>query len=199
MLVRLSRLLCAAASAFLLSTALAQQAAVVPQRITQPVVEAQRTVLAGSVNPAMRKASDLGPLSTSKTLSRMVMVLKHSDAQEQDLQQLLAAQQTKDSPLFHKWLTPAQFQQRFAPAPSDIATVTTWLQARGFTNVTVSPSGHRVEFSGPVASVESAFGTKMHQFSLTTAAGHRKARSQYRSHLDPAGTHACRGRAGLAE
>ena len=173
MLSRISRFICGALSVLLASTALAQQKAA-PELLTQKIDETQRITLSGTVSPALKRAADLGSLSSSQTLNRMVLVLKHTDAQEKDLKQLLAAQQQQGSAQYHQWLTPAQFQQRFSPAAADVAKVTGWLQSHGFTGVSVSKSGQRIEFSGPVASVESTFGTRMHQFSVNTQAGTEK-------------------------
>jgi len=49
-------------------------------------------------------------------MSRMLLVLKRSDAQEASLKQLLDAQQDRTSAQYHKWLTPQAFGARFGPS-----------------------------------------------------------------------------------
>jgi len=46
-------------------------------------------------------------------------------------------QLSKDSPNFHKWLTPEQFGKQFGPADADIQTVTDWLTRQGFQEIKV--------------------------------------------------------------
>ncbi|HEY9125784.1 MAG TPA: protease pro-enzyme activation domain-containing protein, partial [Acidobacteriaceae bacterium] len=148
-----------------------QKPAPTPNLVTAEISESVRTTLHGSVSPLVKKAADLGSLSGGKTLNRMVMVLKPTDAQQKNLDALVKAQQSKGSAQYHKWLTPKQFGAQFSPSAADTAKVAGWLQSRGFTNVTVSPSGQRVEFSGSVSTVETAFQTKMHSYQLKTASG----------------------------
>jgi subtilase family serine protease len=155
-------------------TAAAQQkpaTVATPNLVTAEINEQVRTPLPGSVSPLVKKAADLGSLSGGKTLKRMVLVLKPTDAQQQKLESLLKAQQSKGSGQYHKWLTPAAFGAQFSPSAADVAKVAGWLQSRGFTGVTASASGQRIEFSGAVSTVETAFQTSMHSYQLKTAAG----------------------------
>jgi len=171
MISRFPRFLVAVILCLLPACSVLAQHASIPERVTQSVDDAQRLTLPGSVLPSIRSATDLGSLSASQSMNRMVLVLKRSDAQQKDLDSLVVAQQTKGSASYHKWLKPADFQARFAPAAGDLAKVTAWLQGRGFSNVTLSHSGQFIEFSGSAGTVESAFGTAMHRFSVKTASG----------------------------
>ena len=54
------------------------------------------------------------------------------------LDQLIQAQSTQNSPQYHQFLTPAQFRAQFGPAPSDLQTVASTLQAQGFTTAITS-------------------------------------------------------------
>jgi len=154
-------------------TSLAQtkKSVAIPNLVNSEIDEQQRVVLHGSVSPLLKAASDLGTTSPARSMKRMVLVLKPSDAQEKDLQSLTAAQLSNGSPQFHKWLTPQQFSARFSPSASDVAKVTGWLQSRGFTDVKPAVSGLRIEFSGSVSSVETAFRTSMHQYRVNTKSG----------------------------
>lgn len=78
---------------------------------------------------------------------------------EAGLDALLADQQNKTSPNYHKWLTPKQFADRFGPTPASVAKVTSALQAQGLT-VTATHS-RSVSVSGTAATVASAFGVAL--------------------------------------
>jgi hypothetical protein len=136
----------------------------VPARVTQAVDESNRTTLRGNVHHLARPEFDRGAVSDAQPATHLALVLKRSDDQETALQQLLAQQQDKSSPNYHKWLTPQQFGAQFGPADSDIAAVTDWLTSRGFTNIKVSPGRTRVEFDGNIGQITSAFQTQIHHF-----------------------------------
>jgi Pro-kumamolisin, activation domain/Bacterial Ig-like domain (group 3) len=140
------------------------QAPRVPALVTQTVDEGNRFTLRGNIHPMARAAFDRGAVPDSQPATRMSLVLRRSDEQEAALRQLLIGQQDKNSPNFHKWLTPDQFGKQFGPADTDIQAVTDWLTSRGFTGIKVSPGRTRVEFSGNVAQVRNAFKTEIHHF-----------------------------------
>ncbi|MGB6430572.1 MAG: protease pro-enzyme activation domain-containing protein, partial [Candidatus Acidiferrales bacterium] len=87
-----------------------------------------------------------------------------SPAQETALQQLLEGQKSKSSPYYHQWLTPTQFGQQFGASDSDIQTITSWLEAHGFTVNSVSPGRTVIDFSGNAGLVRAAFHTEIHKY-----------------------------------
>ncbi len=114
----------------------AQQSA--PVLVTQAVDDAVRTSLPGNVHPLARAEFDRGEAPADLTLKRMLLVLKRSPEQEAALRSLIDNQQDKNSPNYHRWVTPEEFGARFGPADSDIAAVTNWLTASGFEVTQVS-------------------------------------------------------------
>ena len=62
------------------------------------------------------------------------------------------------SPLFHQWLTPAEFGQRFGPPAATVARVASALRARGFQ---VTPQTRSLEVTGSAALVEASFGARL--------------------------------------
>ena len=77
---------------------------------------------------------------------------------QSDLDALLAAQQNPASPQYGQWLTPQDFRSRFAPSPTDVSTVQSWLHSQGFSIVDVPQNRLFVTASGTVAQVEKTFG-----------------------------------------
>src|SRR5580704_10702616 len=136
----------------------------IPARVTQAVDDSNRVTLRGNVHRLARAEFDRGAVSDAQPATRVALLLKRSDDQQTALTHLLEQQQDKTSPNYHKWLTPQQFGAQFGPADSDIAAVTDWLTSRGFTNITVNPGRTRVEFSGNIGQVSSAFQTQVHHF-----------------------------------
>jgi len=131
--------------------------------ITQPVDEAQVTVLKGNTHRLARPEFDLGTAPAPLPMQRMLLVLKRSPEQEAALRKLLDNQQDKASPNYHEWLTPEQFGQQFGPTDSDMQTITSWLQAHGFQ--VGSTKGRTVlEFSGSASQVKEAFHTSIHKY-----------------------------------
>jgi len=140
-------------------------------RISQTIDNTVRMVVPGSVHPAVKRATDLGQLSPSEPLARMLLVLKPSEPQKSALGSMLQEQQRKSSDSYHHWLTAAQFAAQFSAAPSDVQQVVAWLQQQGFTNVKPATGGQWIEFSGNANLVQSAFQTSMHRYRLATGNG----------------------------
>lgn len=161
-----------ALSALILFPVLAfAQASYVPSRITRAVDENKLTVLPGNVHPLARPQYDRGPAPPDLPLDHMMLVLKKSPAQEAALERLLAAQQDRNSPNYHKWLTPAQFGKMFGPSDDDIQTVSSWLESHGFRIDEVSKGRTLIEFSGNAGNVQEAFHTAIHKY-VVNGQGH---------------------------
>ncbi len=115
----------------------------------------------------MAKAEfEQGLADNAKVLQGMTINFKRTDAQEAALKALLKAQQDPASPSYHKWLTPAQFGQQFGMSAADLAKVSAWLQQEGFTITSVAQSNNAIGFSGSIASVEKAFQTQIHNYTV---------------------------------
>lgn len=138
----------------------------VPSRVTAPVNDAQTVELKGNVHPMARPEFDRGAVAESQPMSRMLLLLQRSAAQEAALRQLIEDQQTKGSASYHAWLTPEQFGKQFGPSDADVQAVTDWLTQQGFQIAKVSAGRNVIEFSGTVAQVRSAFHTEMHKFAI---------------------------------
>ena len=127
-----------------------------------PVDESRMVTLRGNVHPLARPEFDQGIANPATRLDRMLLVINSSRAQQADLDALLAAQQDPDSPLYHQWLTPAEFGARFGATDAEMVQVTAWLVAQGFTVDEISASRRLIAFSGSAAQVATAFRTELH-------------------------------------
>jgi kumamolisin len=78
-----------------------------------------------------------------------------------ELEKLIAEQQDASSPLYHQWLTTAEFNDRFGPGADDIAKVEAWLSTNGFSVESVSVAGRNLVASAPASVAEKTFAVKI--------------------------------------
>lgn len=132
-------------------------------RIAQAVDANQLAPLRGNIHPLARPEFDHGRLGVNETISGSI-AFKLSDAQQADLNALLAQQQNPSSPNFHKWLTPEQYASRFGMSADDLAKVTAWLQGQGLTITRVARGRNDIFFTGTAGQAEYAFHTELHKY-----------------------------------
>jgi Pro-kumamolisin, activation domain/Bacterial Ig-like domain (group 3) len=133
-------------------------------RITEAIEAAKLAPTGGIVHSQARPEFDRGLVADSQQLTHIMLLLRRSPGQEAALLDLMNEQQTKNSPNYHAWLTPAQFGQQFGVADADIQKVTAWLSQQGFADIKVTPSKTLIEFSGTAGMVRNAFHTELHNF-----------------------------------
>ncbi|HXD89697.1 MAG TPA: protease pro-enzyme activation domain-containing protein, partial [Candidatus Binataceae bacterium] len=103
---------------------------------------------------------DLGRAPSSVGVRIAVVMKYHHDA---ELESLTEAQADPDSPLFHHFLTPAQFESYFAPTPAEYGQVITSLQRGGFTISHVFPNRTVVDAIAPAPVASRYFSTDIHR------------------------------------
>jgi len=103
---------------------------------------------------------DLGSAPASVAV-RVAVVLDYRHAAELDA--LTEAQADPDSPLFHHFLTSAQFDAYFAPAPADYARVIAALQRGGFTIAHTAPNRTVIDAVAPAPVAARFFATDIHR------------------------------------
>jgi subtilase family serine protease len=138
--------------------------AAVPDRITAEINSSEMVALKGNVHGLAQPRFDLGRADASKLLHGVTLAFRPSTTQQQDLNNLLAQQQDRSSPNYHKWLTPTQFADRFGMTRGDIQRVTAWLQSQGFAVTAVANSRNEISFDGTVSQIEVAFATEIHNY-----------------------------------
>lgn len=142
------------------------QTSSVESRITQPIDESNRVVLHGNVYPVARAEFDRGLAPANLPLEHRWLVLKRSASQEAALETLMAQQQDKTSPNYHKWLTPAEFGLQYGPSAQDVQTVVRWLTSHGIGVSQVTNGRMELEFSGTAAEIQQAFHTEIHMYNV---------------------------------
>ncbi len=135
-------------------------------RITRPIDSSQMVTLPGHADRRAQPQYDQGPVEPSFQFGRVTLVMAPSPSQQVALNLLLAQQQDRSSPNYHKWLTPEQFAERFGVSQGDITKITAWLQSQGFQVFSVPRGRTSVSFSGTAAQIQSAFKTEIHRYNV---------------------------------
>jgi len=140
--------------------------AAVSDRIAGPVVARDLVQLPAGVPMKAQRQYDQGRVDPTFKLSYMTLLTAPTPSQQTAIDQLLAQQQDPRSPLYHKWLTPEQYAQRFGLSANDIQKITLWLQSQGFSITGLARGRNWITFSGTAAQVESTFQTEIHNFNV---------------------------------
>jgi len=135
-----------------------------PDRIGGPIDSSQKVSLKGNIHGMAQSRFDVGRTDGSMVLHGVTLAFRPSAAQQADLNNLLAQQQDRSSPNYHKWLTPTQFADRFGLTQNDVARLTSWLEGQGLTVASIANSRNQISFDGTVAQIESVFGTEIHDY-----------------------------------
>jgi subtilase family serine protease len=137
-----------------------------PDRIVSPIAPGQLVQLSAGVPMKAQPQFDQGAVDPSQKLSYMTLLTVPSPSQQKAINQLLAQQQDRHSALYHRWLTPEQYADRFGLSLNDIQRLTTWLQSEGFSVLSVARARNFIVFSGTAAQAQTAFQTQIHKFSI---------------------------------
>jgi subtilase family serine protease len=110
---------------------------------------------AGSSSAAEKAVIDAEASAEQTVEFNIYLPLRSRDGVESLLEQL----HNPNSALYHQWLTPVQFRERFGPQASTITAVANELKARGLEVTEVH--SHSLHVSGTAAAVQTAFGTSL--------------------------------------
>jgi kumamolisin len=110
---------------------------------------------------------DLGPAPASVRVHIAVVLNDHHEA---ELDRLVEVQADPRSPLYHRFLTPNQFRNYFAPTLAESAHLIAALQRSGFTITNTFPNGSVVDASAAAPVAARYFNTDIHRV-LSVEAG----------------------------
>jgi subtilase family serine protease len=100
--------------------------------ITQAVQNGQRITLNGNTRFEANQANNVGAVPDNFAMPHMLLQLKRSAAQQQQLEQLAADASNPASPKYRQFLTTAQFAAAYGPNSQDVQIIVGWLQSQGF-------------------------------------------------------------------
>ncbi|GAA5195281.1 S53 family peptidase [Rugosimonospora acidiphila] len=122
-----------------------------------------RVSVAGATPTWATSASLAGTPAASDQVSFTVALPLHNAAGADLLAQQVS---NPNSAQYQSYLSPAQFNARFAPTDASVARVKSFLSGQGITVTSVADGNRWVSASGTVAQVNKAFGTVMKTYSL---------------------------------
>jgi hypothetical protein len=108
-------------------------------------------------------ATAIGAYNREQKL-RLVLAVQppHMAEEEEFIQQL----ETKGSPNFHQFLTPEEWNARFAPAAEDEQKVVDWATGQGLTVTNRFANRLLVDVEAPVSVIERAFGVSINSYQV---------------------------------
>src|SRR5476649_894036 len=148
----------------LILCAASKQTLAAAPRISGAIDDNQRVTLSASRTPMAIADSDTGRVPSGTVVQSVTLVFGRTSEQEADLASLVAAQHDAASPLYHRWLTPEEFADRFGAADADLAATKTWLESHGLAVQQVSRARNRLRFSGTAGQIGAAFATELHYY-----------------------------------
>jgi subtilase family serine protease len=138
----------------------------VQQRIAGPVGSGEMVALLGHVPRKADPQYDQGRVEPSFQLNEVTLLTLPSASQQKALSLLVAEQQDRSSPNYHKWLTPEEYADRFGLSANDMERISTWLKSQGLNVVSVARGRNWIVFSGTALQIESAFRTEIHSYNV---------------------------------
>jgi hypothetical protein len=130
--------------------------------ITQAIDRTRMTPTQGAVRPEAAALPDLGDAEATLPLDHIQLVLRRPPERQAAFDAQLEALHTPGNPSFHQWLSPAEIGSEFGPSAADLAALTSYLQAEGFTVNFIGRSGMFLDFTGTAAQVQRTFSTSIH-------------------------------------
>jgi len=136
------------------------------QRLSGRIEARAKAILRGSRNPRIDKVTSSGPVEDTMSVSGMSFRFRPTERQSAELERLLEDQQDPNSPLYHAWLTPEEYGERFGLSQEDFDKVADWVASQGFQVDFAAKSRTHITFSGTAAQVRKAFGTDLHHYQI---------------------------------
>ncbi|MGA9853551.1 MAG: S53 family peptidase [Gammaproteobacteria bacterium] len=123
---------------------------------------------------ASTAVADVGPTLASSDISTSIS-LNMGAEKRQELADFIKATVTPGNSQYHKFLTVAQFRDRFAPSSQRIQQLVAYLNSHGIRVTGVDPDGLGIETTGSVAQFDGAFSMQIHDFMANGQRFHRPA------------------------
>src|SRR5271165_3056418 len=118
-------------------------------------------VLQNSTPGIVQSGRNRGPENPSAVIEITVRLQQHNLAAREELFKQL---HTKGSPQYHKWLTPKEYAERFAPTAQEAAVVQDFLKTNGLSIVSTHPNNFYITATGRIAEMQKAFNVSINRF-----------------------------------
>jgi len=132
--------------------------------LLSPICFAQQTTgraIANSTPRFVVNAKKLGAENPAKVIDVTVWLRRHNSAA---LHQLVGQLYDKNSPNYHRWVSPASLNAQFAPKVEESQTVRKFLESRNLTVTTIAGNNSYVRARGRIADIQKAFHVQIARF-----------------------------------
>jgi subtilase family serine protease len=123
-------------------------------------------VIHGQVPALVKHAKDQGEVSNQNMTLHLSISLPLLPQKQRLLQEFLATRYDPNSPFYHQFLSPQEYQSTFGLPTDTISHIKDFLNLSGLTVNSVSPTGQIFNVTGTVATIEKIFGVKLHNYTL---------------------------------
>jgi subtilase family serine protease len=134
--------------------------------ITRNINEMQLNTLRSNTRSEAIAGNDRGIVRDDLSMEHMLLQLKRSPEQEQELKQYVEELTDSNSPNFHHWLTAKEFGDKYGVAPQDRDAIKSWLESHGLKVNVDYENGILIDFSGTAGQVKEAFHTEIHELEV---------------------------------
>jgi len=131
-----------------------------------PVANLRGTPLARSRTPQAVVAGQAKLAGRYQAESKLRITLGLTPPKMAEEEKFLADLQDRNSPNFHKYLTPEQWNARFAPSAENEQAVVDWAQANGLTITKRFANRLVVDVEGTTQTIEKAFGVQINNYTV---------------------------------
>jgi subtilase family serine protease len=148
---------------FVITSLLLIAASLLAMRIVVRADQNQRSILSGHAVPLIQQAHLMQATDPTQQLNLSIgLQLRNSS----DLDNLLSAIYNPQSPQYHQYLPPDQFNQLFAPTSDQVQQVVSFLQGQGLTVTSIAPNNLLIDATGSVAQVQQAFTIQINNYQV---------------------------------
>jgi hypothetical protein len=106
------------------------------------------------------------PIQAYDPASKLKLAISIKAPKMAEEEKFLKQLQDRTSPNFHKWLTPAQWNARFAPSAQDEQSVVDWATSQGLTVIGRYPNRLMVNVEGTVDAIQKAFSININKYEV---------------------------------
>jgi subtilase family serine protease len=120
-----------------------------------------RLILSGQEVPLIQQAHLVQNTNPTQQLNLSIGMQVRNPS---DLDNLLSEIYDPNSPQYHQYLTPDQFDQLFAPTTDQVQQVISYLQSQGMTITSVAPNNLLIDATATVSQVQQAFSVQINTY-----------------------------------
>lgn len=122
-----------------------------------------RYLIPGQLSSLLKRRS---PIHATQTDARLDLSIGLNVRNPDELDRLIVSQNDPNSSLYHSYITPQEFTQRFGPTQSTIDAVEAYLRSQKLDVGTVSSNHLLIQASGSVQNVEQAFNVRISDYAM---------------------------------